>query len=242
MNEFGGSSRISIWKLSPSRSRKTSPMSSPRDPARRSVWMPSPPNGSGNVWTAEVGVVASASSSTAIAGPLDSARHRVGLGPCSSLDPSLWTVLGLPQDTIVPRGGNPSSPTLTRVQRARTVRAHPEPIAPCPDRHQAHGGSRPCGPRESCSLASCSVALAACGGGRGQLHGQSTGGEPSTAATASEPAASTAETPDDGGQGATDAESLLNELVPPNSTQLHPDRGWRRHRWSTTSRPTQSAT
>ena len=31
-------------------------MSSPFDPARTSVWVPSPPNGSGNVWTANVGI------------------------------------------------------------------------------------------------------------------------------------------------------------------------------------------
>jgi hypothetical protein len=64
------------------------------------------------------------------------------------------------------------------------------------------------------------IALAACGGGPASSTDESTGGEPSTAASASEPAASTAETPDDGGPGATDAESLLNELVPPNSHQL----------------------
>ncbi|HET9540553.1 MAG TPA: hypothetical protein VFQ46_08130 [Candidatus Limnocylindria bacterium] len=62
------------------------------------------------------------------------------------------------------------------------------------------------------------VALAACGGGTASSStAESTGGEPSTAASASEPAA---ETPDDGGPGATDAESLLNELVPPNSTEI----------------------
>jgi hypothetical protein len=65
------------------------------------------------------------------------------------------------------------------------------------------------------------IALAACGGGPASSSAaESTGGEPSTAASASDPAASTAETPDDGGPGATDAESLLNELVPPNSHQL----------------------
>ena len=62
------------------------------------------------------------------------------------------------------------------------------------------------------------VALAACGGGPDTSSAaESTGGEPSTAATTSE---SAAETPDGGGPSATDVESLLNELIPPNSTQL----------------------
>jgi len=66
------------------------------------------------------------------------------------------------------------------------------------------------------------VALAACGGGPDNSSAaESTGGEPSTASSASQPAGeSPAETPDDGGPGATDVESLLSELVPPNSTQL----------------------
>jgi hypothetical protein len=65
------------------------------------------------------------------------------------------------------------------------------------------------------------VAVAACGGGPdNSTAAQSTGGEPSTAA--SEPAGETpAEPSDDGGEpGATDVDSLLNALVPPNSTEL----------------------
>lgn len=62
------------------------------------------------------------------------------------------------------------------------------------------------------------IALAACGGGvASSSTAESTGGEPSTAASASEPAT---ETPGTGGPGVTDVESLLNELVPPNSHEL----------------------
>ncbi|HET6745383.1 MAG TPA: hypothetical protein VFH90_05965 [Candidatus Limnocylindria bacterium] len=65
------------------------------------------------------------------------------------------------------------------------------------------------------------VALAACGGGPDNSSAaESTGGEPSPASSASQPAESAAESSDNGGPGATDAESLLNELVPPNSTEL----------------------
>jgi len=65
------------------------------------------------------------------------------------------------------------------------------------------------------------VVLAACGGGPDNSSAaESTGGEPSTAASASLPAESAAESSDDGGPGATDVDSLLNELVPPNSTEL----------------------
>jgi hypothetical protein len=65
------------------------------------------------------------------------------------------------------------------------------------------------------------VALAACGGGPDNSSAaESTGGEPSTASSASQPAESAAESSDTGGPGATDVESLLSELVPPNSTQL----------------------
>jgi len=63
------------------------------------------------------------------------------------------------------------------------------------------------------------LALAACGGGTASAD-ESTGGEPSTATSASEPAATSGETPDDGGPGATDVESLISELVPPNSHQI----------------------
>ena len=65
------------------------------------------------------------------------------------------------------------------------------------------------------------VALAACGGGPDTSStAESTGGEPSTVSSASQPAESAAESSDDGGPGAIDAESLLNALVPPNSTEL----------------------
>ena len=62
------------------------------------------------------------------------------------------------------------------------------------------------------------VALAACGGQpASSTADESTGDEPSTAAsTAESPAATT----DDGGPGATDVDALLAELVPPNSTEL----------------------
>lgn len=64
------------------------------------------------------------------------------------------------------------------------------------------------------------VALAACGGPSGSTA-ESTGGEPSTAASASDPAAETpAESSDDGGPGAIDADTLIEELVPPNSTEI----------------------
>jgi hypothetical protein len=67
-------------------------------------------------------------------------------------------------------------------------------------------------------LAVLLVVLAACGGGPGSADAsESTGGEPSTAASTAE---SAAESTDDGGPGVTDAEGLLDELVPPNSTEL----------------------
>ncbi len=74
-------------------------------------------------------------------------------------------------------------------------------------------------PTRTLLLAVLLVALAACGGGPASSDAtQSTGGEPSTAASTSE---SAAESADDGGPGATDVEGLLDELVPPNSTELN---------------------
>ena len=69
-------------------------------------------------------------------------------------------------------------------------------------------------------LAALVIALAACGGGPASATAdESTGGESSTAASESEPAA---ETPDDGGPGGsvTDVDSMIEELTPPNSTQI----------------------
>ena len=69
-------------------------------------------------------------------------------------------------------------------------------------------------------LAVLVIALAACGGGPATATAdQSTGGEPSTAANESEPAA---ETPDDGGPGSsvTDVDGMIEALTPPNSTQI----------------------
>ena len=67
-------------------------------------------------------------------------------------------------------------------------------------------------------LAGLVIALAACGGGPASATAdQSTGGEPSTAASESEPAT---ETPDDGGPAPSSLDELEDELVPPNSTQL----------------------
>jgi hypothetical protein len=63
------------------------------------------------------------------------------------------------------------------------------------------------------------VVLAACGGPAAS-SAESTAVEPSTAASASEPAASMAESPDDGGPAPTSIEELEDELVPPNSNQL----------------------
>src|SRR6187551_2247470 len=51
----GGSRKIRTRNVVPSRSMNTSPMSWPVDPARRSTNVPSPPKGSGKVWTAEAG-------------------------------------------------------------------------------------------------------------------------------------------------------------------------------------------
>ena len=64
------------------------------------------------------------------------------------------------------------------------------------------------------------VALAACGGQPGSASAdESTGGEPTTTeSTGGEP--STAETPDDGGSGTVDMDTLIAELVPPNSTEI----------------------
>ena len=61
------------------------------------------------------------------------------------------------------------------------------------------------------------VALAACGNSpESAFPNESTGTEPSTAATASAPA----ETPDSGGPAPSSIEELETALVPPNSTQL----------------------
>ena len=63
------------------------------------------------------------------------------------------------------------------------------------------------------------VALAACGGGpASEFPNESTGGEPSTGTSASEPAT---ETPDDGGPSSvTDVDGMIEALTPPNSTQI----------------------
>ena len=64
------------------------------------------------------------------------------------------------------------------------------------------------------------VALAACGGQPARSNAdESTGGEPTTTeSSGGEP--STAETPDDGGPGSLDMDTLIAELVPPNSTEI----------------------
>ena len=64
------------------------------------------------------------------------------------------------------------------------------------------------------------VALAACGGQPASSNAdESTGGEPTTTeSSGGEP--STAETPDDGGPGSLDMDTLIAELVPPNSTEI----------------------
>ena len=66
------------------------------------------------------------------------------------------------------------------------------------------------------------VALAACGGGPASSSAdESTGGDSSTAASQSEQAAeSPAESEDGGGPGSVDMDTLLDELVPPNSDEI----------------------
>lgn len=68
------------------------------------------------------------------------------------------------------------------------------------------------------------VILAACRAGPASSTAESTGGEPSTGASASEPAASAsepaAETPDDGGPAPGNISDLEDDLVPPNSSQI----------------------
>ena len=64
------------------------------------------------------------------------------------------------------------------------------------------------------------LALAACGGPASASPIESTGGEPSVAATASPPGESASETADSGGPAPSSIEDLEDELVPPNSTQL----------------------
>ena len=62
------------------------------------------------------------------------------------------------------------------------------------------------------------VALAACGGGPASANPtDATGGEPSNAASASEPAT---ETPGGGPSSVTDVDGMIEALTPPNSTQI----------------------
>ena len=65
------------------------------------------------------------------------------------------------------------------------------------------------------------VALAACGGQPASSSAdESTGGEPSTAESTGGEPSTAEETPDDGGPGTADMDTLVAELVPPNSTEI----------------------